>query len=413
MLRRTQRAVDPALFDNPEVRYSILQNVIRDRMIEKKGADLHFTVSNEQVFERIATDPRFQDNGKFSLDKFKLLLAQAGIPEAAYENSIRQQLLQEKLVEPIAAGGIVAKAAGEGFVTHGRAAARGRRRERRRGAVREGRQGRRRRGPRVLRRERERVPDARGGQVRIRGADARRARGADLGDAGRGEGPVHGVDQAVLARRGAAGRAHPDRRQARCIRRRQGGGEEEGGGPRRARQGESREVRRAREAVLGGPGLRGAGRRSRQQSARHDGQGLRRCRVRDEAGRDRRSGAVGIRLPRDQARRHHAVADAPARRGEGRDRDRPQAAEGLAEVRRRRRPLPEPGLRAGGLARRRREGARPRGEDVAVGDARRRAAARVRQREVRPGAVRPGIGDGEAQHRGDRGGRPTRSWRGA
>ena len=37
MLRRTQRAVDPALFDNPEVRYSILQNVIRERLIEKKG----------------------------------------------------------------------------------------------------------------------------------------------------------------------------------------------------------------------------------------------------------------------------------------------------------------------------------------------------------------------------------------
>ena len=117
MLRRSQRAVDPALFDNPEVRYSILQNVIRDRLIEKKGADLHFAVSNEQVFERIAADPRFQDDGRFSLDRFKLLLAQAGIPEAAYENSIRQQLLSEKLVEPIAAGGIVAKAAGEGFVT--------------------------------------------------------------------------------------------------------------------------------------------------------------------------------------------------------------------------------------------------------------------------------------------------------
>ena len=95
----------------------ILQNVIRDRMIEKKGRDLHFAVSNEQIFERIATDPRFQEDGKFSLDKFKLLLAQAGIPEAAYEDSVRQQLLSEKMVEPISTGGIVAKAAGEGFVT--------------------------------------------------------------------------------------------------------------------------------------------------------------------------------------------------------------------------------------------------------------------------------------------------------
>ena len=117
MMRRTQRGVDPALFDNPEVRYSILQNVIRDRMIEKKGRDLHFAVSNEQIFDRIAADARFQEDGKFSLDKFKLLLAQAGIPEAAYEDSVRQQLLSEKLVEPISTGGIVAKAAGEGFVT--------------------------------------------------------------------------------------------------------------------------------------------------------------------------------------------------------------------------------------------------------------------------------------------------------
>ena len=117
MLRRTQRAVDPALFDNPEVRYSILQNVIRERLIEKKGADLHFTVSNEQVFERIAADPRFQDGTKFSLDKYKLLLAQAGIPEAAYENSVRQQLLSERIVDPIVSGAIVAKSAGEGFVT--------------------------------------------------------------------------------------------------------------------------------------------------------------------------------------------------------------------------------------------------------------------------------------------------------
>jgi peptidyl-prolyl cis-trans isomerase D len=117
MMRRTQRGVDPALFDNPEVRYSILQSVIRDRMVEKKAHDLHFSVSNEQVFERIASDPRFQEDGKFSLDKFKLLLAQAGIPETAYEDSVRQQLLSEKMIEPISTGGIVAKAAGEGFVT--------------------------------------------------------------------------------------------------------------------------------------------------------------------------------------------------------------------------------------------------------------------------------------------------------
>jgi peptidyl-prolyl cis-trans isomerase D len=117
MMMRTQKGVDPAMFENPEVRYSILQQLIRERMIEKKGHDLRFTVTNEQVRERIASDPRFQDEGKFSLERYKLLLAQASISEAGYEDSMRRQILAEKLVDPIMSGNMVAKASAEGFVT--------------------------------------------------------------------------------------------------------------------------------------------------------------------------------------------------------------------------------------------------------------------------------------------------------
>src|SRR5258705_9779205 len=105
------------MFENPEVRFNILQQLIRERMLEKKGRDLHFAVTNDQVRERIATDPRFQDEGKFSLERYKLLLAQAGIPEAGYEDSMRRQILAEKLVDPIMSGSVVAKASAEGFVT--------------------------------------------------------------------------------------------------------------------------------------------------------------------------------------------------------------------------------------------------------------------------------------------------------
>ena len=93
MLMRTQRGIDPAMFDNPEVRFNILQQLIRERLLEKKASDLHFRVSNAQVFERIAADPRFREGDKFSLDHYKLLLAGAGIPEARYEDGIRKQVL--------------------------------------------------------------------------------------------------------------------------------------------------------------------------------------------------------------------------------------------------------------------------------------------------------------------------------
>jgi peptidyl-prolyl cis-trans isomerase D len=117
MLRRNaQQGVDPAIFDNPEVRFSLLQQLLRDRLVEKKGADLHFQVSNEQVFERIASDPRFRGGDKFSLEVYKSLLSQAGISEPAFEDSIRRQLLSERIVDPISRGGIVAKASAATFI---------------------------------------------------------------------------------------------------------------------------------------------------------------------------------------------------------------------------------------------------------------------------------------------------------
>jgi len=115
-LRRNAQGVDPAIFDNPEVRYNLLQQLLRERIVERQGATLHLQVSNAAVFDRIAADPRFGQDGRFSLDLYKSLLNQAGIAEPAYEESIRRQLLSEKLVDPISRGGIVAKASGDAFV---------------------------------------------------------------------------------------------------------------------------------------------------------------------------------------------------------------------------------------------------------------------------------------------------------
>lgn len=116
MLRRSAQGVDPAIFDNPEVRYNLLQQLLRERLVEKRGADLRFQVSDAQVRERIAADARFHDGGKFSLQMYKNLLAQAGVPEQTFEQSIRRQMLSEKLVDPIARGGIVPAASGVAFV---------------------------------------------------------------------------------------------------------------------------------------------------------------------------------------------------------------------------------------------------------------------------------------------------------
>ena len=115
-LRRAQQNIDPAIFDNPEVRFNLVQQLVRERLVEKKGVDLHFRVSNTDVFDRIAADPRFQEGGRFSLDLYKGLLRQAGINEPAFEESIRRQIQAERIIDPISRGSVVPQASAVAYV---------------------------------------------------------------------------------------------------------------------------------------------------------------------------------------------------------------------------------------------------------------------------------------------------------
>ena len=90
--------------------------MLRERLVEKKGADLHFRVPDSEVADRIAADPRFQEGGRFSLDLYKGLLRQNGINEPAFEESIRRQIAAERIVDPISRGSVVPQASAAAFV---------------------------------------------------------------------------------------------------------------------------------------------------------------------------------------------------------------------------------------------------------------------------------------------------------
>ena len=85
-----------------------------------------------------------------------------------------------------------------------------------------------------------------------------------------------------------------------------------------------------------------------------------------KAGRYRRPGADRLRLAHHQGHRGQGRQSAKLRRGQGRDREGPQAAEGGEEVRGGGRPVPEPRLRTGGFAAARGEGTQSAGADHAA-----------------------------------------------
>ncbi|MEP6996439.1 MAG: SurA N-terminal domain-containing protein [Betaproteobacteria bacterium] len=102
---------DPTVFDNPEVRYATLEQLISQRLLDEQALRSRLRVSDEQVRQYISDIPAFQVDGKFSPERYQQLLATQNPPKSSPEfvNDVRRALIQSPLQEPIAAGSIVAR----------------------------------------------------------------------------------------------------------------------------------------------------------------------------------------------------------------------------------------------------------------------------------------------------------------
>lgn len=102
---------DPAVFQDPQVRYSILEQMIGQRLLADQARSDRLSVSDEQLRQYIASRPEFQEDGKFSQTKYEQLLEAQNPPQSPLEfaQRVRQGLMLAPLEEPIAKGNIVAK----------------------------------------------------------------------------------------------------------------------------------------------------------------------------------------------------------------------------------------------------------------------------------------------------------------
>jgi peptidyl-prolyl cis-trans isomerase D len=104
------RQYDPAMFDSPEVRYALVDQLVNQRLLEQRARADKFRVSDEQLYQFIHDLPPFQEDGKFSYERYKqvLLTAQNTTPEV-FQQKVRGELTLAPLQEPIVAAGIAAK----------------------------------------------------------------------------------------------------------------------------------------------------------------------------------------------------------------------------------------------------------------------------------------------------------------
>ena len=98
---------DPAVFDSPAAREASLNALLGERALRKEAADAHVTVSENRLRQLIGSIPAFQDDGKFSYERYRTLLAAQGMNEAIFEQRVREDLARELLLEGVARSAIV------------------------------------------------------------------------------------------------------------------------------------------------------------------------------------------------------------------------------------------------------------------------------------------------------------------
>ena len=100
---------DASVFDDPEVRYSVLEQLINQRLLQDQARRDRFRVTDAQLAQFISEIPAFQVEGKFSHTRYEQVLQGQNKTSGQFENDLRQQLALLPLQEPVAGANIVAR----------------------------------------------------------------------------------------------------------------------------------------------------------------------------------------------------------------------------------------------------------------------------------------------------------------
>lgn len=92
---------DVAVIDTPAMRESLLNQLINQRLLANVAADNRFSVSDETLRNTIAAIPEVQDNGRFSPERYRQVLAAQGMSPTSFEAGLRRDLAIARVLEPV------------------------------------------------------------------------------------------------------------------------------------------------------------------------------------------------------------------------------------------------------------------------------------------------------------------------
>ncbi len=102
--------IDASIMDNPEMRKSVLDQLIDQRLLVKAVKSSNLTVSDQSLRDWISNEPSFQDNGVFSPVRYESMLRGRGSSAKSFEALLRSDLARQQFVESVALTGITSSA---------------------------------------------------------------------------------------------------------------------------------------------------------------------------------------------------------------------------------------------------------------------------------------------------------------
>ncbi|WP_144635619.1 SurA N-terminal domain-containing protein [Bordetella genomosp. 13] len=103
MRQRMGSRFDPVVADTPAMRRELLDQLIDQRLLAQVAADNRFSVSDGTLRNTIAAIPQVQDNGRFSPERYRQVLAGQGLTPTTFEAGLRRDLAVSRVLQPVGA----------------------------------------------------------------------------------------------------------------------------------------------------------------------------------------------------------------------------------------------------------------------------------------------------------------------
>ncbi|HSM99150.1 MAG TPA: SurA N-terminal domain-containing protein [Gallionella sp.] len=99
---------DAAMFDNPEMKRAVLENLVSQRLLVERARAARLVVPDEQVAQVISGIEAFQDGGKFDKKRYESLLASQGLTPLKFEARVSDELLGQQMQDAYVQNGFAA-----------------------------------------------------------------------------------------------------------------------------------------------------------------------------------------------------------------------------------------------------------------------------------------------------------------